>query len=222
MIQRIIEDIEHLKIGLLGFRHECFIPALKEYGLNYTFLKQYQDIDETFDLVVESGVYDIIPEKYLSKPKYGVIGIHESPMPEGRGHAPLQWAVLNKRPNLTISLYRLNSKVDSGEIIYQQQVEISKLDTYRELEEKRQTGIVECFRNFLAEFSQGVLVLREQTGASSYHKKRQPINSHLDSTKSLDSLWDSIRICDNINYPAYFYVEGKKIILRYEVSDDNS
>lgn len=222
MIQRIIEDIEHLKIGLLGFRRSCFIPALKEYGLNYTFLQQYQDIDETFDFVVESGVYDIIPEKYLSKPKYGVIGIHESPMPEGRGHAPLQWAVLNNRPNLTVSLYRLNSKVDAGEIIYQQQVEISRLDTYEELEEKRQAGITKCFRNFLAELSQGVLVLREQTGASSYHKKRKPVDSCLDSTKSLDSLWDNIRICDNVNYPAHFYVEGKKIILRYEVSDDNS
>ena len=62
-----------------------------------------------------------------------------------------------------------------------------------------------------------MLVLREQHGASSYHKKRNHADSCLDSTKSLDSLWDDIRICDNDKYPAHFYIEGKKITLKYEV-----
>lgn len=221
MIQQIVEDIENLKIGLLGFRYNCFVPSLKKYKINYVLLHNIQEVDESFDFVVESGVYDIIPEKYLSIPKYGIIGIHESPMPEGRGHAPLQWTVLNNRPNLTVSLYRLSAKVDAGEIIYQQNVEILKLDTYKELEEKRQLGIRECFDKFLGELSQGVLVLREQHGASSYHKKRNPTDSCLDSTKSLDSLWDNIRICDNDKYPAHFYIEGKKITLKYEVENDN-
>ena len=217
MIQRIVEDIDQLKIGILGFRGNCFVPALEKYGIEYTFLRNLDEVTEKYDFVVESGLYDIIPEKYLSIPKYGIIGIHESPMPEGKGHAPLQWAVLNNRPNLTVSLYKLSAKVDAGEIIYQQNVEISKLDTYKELEEKRQSGITECFGKFLEELSQGALVLREQHGASSYHKKRTPADSCLDSTKSLDSLWDNIRICDNQYYPAHFYVDGKKIILRYEV-----
>ena len=130
MIQRIIEDIDQLKIGILGFRGNCFVLALEKYGIEYTFLRNLDEITDKFDFVVESGLYDIIPEKYLSIPKYGVIGIHESPMPEGKGHAPLQWAVLNNRPNLTVSLYRLSAKVDAGEIIYQQNVEISRLDTY--------------------------------------------------------------------------------------------
>ena len=213
MIQRIIEDIDQLKIGILGFRGNCFVLALEKYGIEYTFLRNLDEITDKFDFVVESGLYDIIPEKYLSIPKYGVIGIHESPMPEGKGHAPLQWAVLNNRPNLTVSLYRLSA----GEIIYQQNVEISRLDTYTELEEKRQSGIQECFSKFLEELDKGVLVLREQHGASSYHKKRTPADSCLDSTQSLDSLWDNIRICDNQYYPAHFYVDGKKIILKYEV-----
>ena len=38
----------------------------------------------------------------------------------------------------------------------------------------------------------------------------------------LIDLWDNIRICDNEKYPAYFYIEGKKITLKYEVDNDNS
>ena len=94
---------------------------------------------------------------------------------------------------------------------------ISQVNKQKELEEKRQSGIQECFSKFLEELDKGVLVLREQHGASSYHKKRTPADSCLDSTQSLDSLWDNIRICDNQYYPAHFYVDGKKIILKYEV-----
>ena len=180
------------------------------------------DIDDSFHLVVESGVFDIIPEEYLNKPKYGVIGIHETPIPEGKGHAPLQWSVLNGRKNITVSLYKLNKKVDAGQIIYQHNMEINNVDTYYDLEVKRQNGITICFNKFLEELSEGIIVLREQSGFESYHNKRNPKDSELNISKPLDKLWNEIRICDNEKFPAHFYIGKTKIILRYEVENDNS
>ena len=216
MIIKLDKDFKDLKIGLLGFRSECFIPPLKKHEFDI-HLVSLEEIDNSYDFIVESGVYNIIPEKYLNLPRYGFIGIHESPLPEGKGHAPLQWAVLNNRSNLTISLYKLDPKVDNGHIIYQYNMPISKTDVYADLESKRQQGITLCFDEFLNELKEGVLVLRKQTGIGSYHHKRTPLNSELDINKPLKELWDNIRICDNENYPAYFYINDKKIILNYSI-----
>ena len=221
MIVRIDEIAEELKIGLLGFRSDYLKIPLGELGFkNFTNVK-IENIDESYDLVVETGVYDIISEGVLNKPKYGIIGFHESPLPEGKGHAPIQWAILNKKNNFTITLYKLDSRVDNGKIIYQYNVPMDNMDTYEIMEEKRKIGIQNCFFEFLKELKSGVMVMREQTGKGSYHKKRIPEDSLLDDLKSLKDLWDDIRMCDNENYPAYFIVDNKKIILRYEVLNDS-
>ena len=222
MIQKIDKHFKDLKIGIFGFRSHLFLSPLSKIGITPIKIHHLDEIDNSFDLIIESGVYTIIPKHYLSIPKYGIIGIHESPMPEGKGHAPLQWAVLNKRNNLTISLYKLSPKVDGGNIIYQYNMGINKTDTYLDLERKRQEGIILCFEEFLKELKEGIIVLRKQSGVGSYHQKRIPLNSELDINKPLIDLWDNIRICDNEKYPAYFYIEGKKITLKYEVDNDNS
>ena len=188
--------------------------------MNYSYV-EVEDINNTYDLIIESGLYSIIHKDKLSLPKYGIIGFHETALPEGIGHAPIHWSVLNNKVNLTITLYKLNEKVDSGDIIYQYNVGISNTDTLDILEEKRKLGIIQCFKCFMKEFEKGYFVYREQSGQATYYKKRVPNDSLLDCTKSLINLWDKIRICDNDKYPAYFIYEGKKIILRYEVTNDN-
>tara|TARA_R110002074_G_scaffold189543_2_gene355384 strand:+ start:6460 stop:7128 length:669 start_codon:yes stop_codon:yes gene_type:complete len=221
MITNINKNPKKLKIGLLGFRSNYLINPLHMMGfINFKSI-EIDDIDESYDLVVETGVYNIISNEVLNKPKYGTIGFHESPLPEGRGHAPIQWAILNKKNNFTITLYKLDNGVDTGNIIYQYNIPIDNIDTYEKMEEKRKIGIENCFTEFLKELSLGVIVEREQTGKSSYHKKRNPEDSLLDDSKSLIDLWDNIRVCDNKNYPAHFFVDGRKVILRYEVVDDN-
>ena len=96
------------------------------------------------------------------------------------------------------------------------------MDTYKILENKRQIGLQECFNSFLQEIKTGVVVLREQSGLGNYQTKRSPKDSEL--TKqiySLEDLWENIRICDNDKFPAFFKLNDKKVILKYEVVDDN-
>jgi methionyl-tRNA formyltransferase len=219
MIVKLDKNVSDLKIGLVGSRSACFAKTLKARGIKFQHITS-DDIDETYDLVFESGVYHIIPESVLAKPLYGVIGTHETPLPEGKGWAPIQWSVLNNRKNLTITLYKLDGGVDSGEIINQVNVPILKHDTLDTLNKKRENGISQSFQLFLDELEQGYIVLRDQTGAGSYHKRRSLSSCELDPTTPLIDLWDEIRICDNDEYPAFFLLGNKKVILRYEVLDE--
>ena len=216
MIFKINKPPKELKIGITGVRSSCFVEPLTRYGYNFDRVS-LSDIDESYDFILESGLYKIIPERILTKPKIGFIGIHEAPIPEGRGWAPIQWAVLNKRKNLTITLYKLDKGVDTGDIIYQYHMPIEKTDVLEDLDKKRKIGISKCVEEFLEELKEGVIVLRKQTGKGDYHKRRTQDDAELNPEKSLADLWDNIRICDNKDYPAFFYVDGKKVILRYEV-----
>ena len=219
MLQKINKSLDELKIGLVGFRSKFISIALDRYGLSYDII-QVEDISQKYDIILGSGVYNIIPDELLLKPIYGCFFIHESPLPEGRGHAPIQWALQNKKVNFTLSLFKVAPGVDDGYIVYQHNKEILYYDNVESLETKRQEGITECFEIFLNELKQGVIVLREQTGKSTYHKKRNKLNSEIKSIDNLNDLWEKIRICDNEKYPAFFILNDKKITLKYTIDDN--
>jgi methionyl-tRNA formyltransferase len=218
MIVKIDKPFEGLKIGICGFRQGLLMPPCFQLGVKFHFINDLKEITSDFDFVFVTGMYKLIKKAQLDAPKYGVFGFHESPLPEGKGHAPIQWAVFNKRP-LTVTLFKFTEGVDAGPIVYQHNVFFEQTDTYPIMEAKRQRGIQECFKICLEELREGVLVLREQSGQESYHKKRTPEDSRLDDSKPLIELWDKIRVCDNEKFPAFFVVGGKKVILRYEVND---
>jgi len=223
VIKKINENIIDCSIGVLGFRGNLLTEVLEKNNIfNYTILEDESEITSNFHFVFVSGYYKIIPENIIEKPKHGIYCFHESPLPEGRGHAPIQWALLNKRNNLTISMFKIDKGVDTGLLCYQYNMPISKMDTYKILENKRQIGLQECFKSFLEEVKNGVVVLREQSGLGNYQTKRSPEHSELTKKNySIEDLWDSIRMCDNDKFPAFFKLNDKKVILKYEVIDDN-
>jgi methionyl-tRNA formyltransferase len=217
MLLKVEKNVHDLKIGVVGSRASCFTDVLEKNKINYNLIK-VKDIDDSYDLVFESGLYKIIPADILNKPSIGVIGTHETPLPEGQGFAPIQWSVLNRRKHLVVTLYKLDPGVDSGRIINQINKPITRLDTIKTLDNKRKEAISEAFQLFIDEIEQGYIVLREQTGTPSYSPRRTPDSCELDVNKNLEELWDEIRICDNEKYPAWFRIDGKKIIIRYTIT----
>lgn len=219
MIQKINKPLSKIKFGLIGFRSHLVEDLLSSKSLTYQYITEDTPIDSTFDLVFGSGVYNILSKEIITTPTYGCYFIHESPLPEGRGHAPIQWTIENNRPNFTLSLFKVLPGVDDGGIVYQHNVGIDNFDSVNTIEKKRQQGIIECFNVFLEELKEGIIVIRKQTGKSSYYKKRSPQDSKLTSITNLSQFWQELRMCDNEKYPAFFELEGKKIFLKYYLDD---
>lgn len=216
MVIKLLQRFEELKIGVLGFRQNLLnLPTA-------IHLEDETQIDDTFDIVFVSGYHKIIPEEILNKPTYGIFCIHETPLPEGKGSAPIYWTVINGRPNIVITCFKADKKIDNGLIVYQHNIPITSDMGYKELEEARQEGVRECFNIVLDEFREGIIVLREQTGQGSYQKKRKPEDSELIKWVPLIDLWDNIRTCDNDKFPAFFILDDNtKVYLRYEIEKGN-
>ena len=98
---------ENLKIGLFGTRAKYIETAIKEFKFQYQILDDISKIDNTFNLALGSGVYDILKKEILDIPKYGIYGIHESLLPEGKGHAPIHWTILSGKKILTFTLFKI-------------------------------------------------------------------------------------------------------------------
>jgi len=75
----------------------------------------------------------ILPRPVLRIPGWGSLNLHPSLLPKYRGAAPIQWAVIRGEQETGISIFRLNPRVDAGDVVVQQRVPIGSGETYGEL-----------------------------------------------------------------------------------------
>lgn len=90
---------------------------------------EYQYIlDKKPDIIITCAYGQIIPEELLNYPKYGCINVHGSLLPKLRGGAPIHHAIINGDKSTGITIMYMDKKMDSGDIIAQEEIEI--LDQY--------------------------------------------------------------------------------------------
>jgi methionyl-tRNA formyltransferase len=75
------------------------------------------------------GWSQIARKQLLDAPVFGALGMHPTLLPEGRGRAPIPWAILKGLERTGVTLFRLNEGVDTGDIIAQEVLPIASDET---------------------------------------------------------------------------------------------
>ena len=101
---------------------------------NVEFLEEIKKLNPDLICVVAYG--KILPQELLDIPKYGCINVHGSLLPNYRGAAPIQWAVLNGDKTTGITTMFMNAGMDTGDMLLKQEVEIGEDETTGELWER--------------------------------------------------------------------------------------
>ena len=70
--------------------------------------------------------FRMLPKSIWSIPKLGTINLHASLLPNYRGAAPINWAIINGETKTGVSTFFINENIDTGDIIDQSEVEIDK------------------------------------------------------------------------------------------------
>ena len=96
-----------------------------------TALGILQELQPEILVVVAYG--RILPDELLEVPRYGAINVHGSLLPQYRGAAPIQWAVLNGDKTSGVTTMYLAHDMDAGDIIYREETEIGEFETAGEL-----------------------------------------------------------------------------------------
>ncbi|MEE8605090.1 MAG: methionyl-tRNA formyltransferase [Candidatus Aminicenantaceae bacterium] len=95
-------------------------------------LEKLKGINPDINLVVAYG--QIIPTPLIYYPKYNSINLHFSLLPKYRGASPVHWSILNGDKSTGVTIFELNEKMDSGDLLSQQKLGILPGEYARDLE----------------------------------------------------------------------------------------
>lgn len=144
--------------------------------------------------------------------KYNCIIFHETDLPFGRGGSPIQNLIIKKIYKTKISAIQCTNELDSGDIYLQKKIDISNGSVEKIF--KRISSII--FKKMIPKILKGNYVLHKQKGEATIFKRRKPEDSNIlnASIKTLDSLYDFIRMVDSTEYPRA-YIETKNIKMEF-------
>ena len=98
---------------------------------NTEFIEEIKTLNPDLLCVVAYG--KILPKELLDIPKYGAINVHGSLLPEYRGAAPIQWAVLNGDKKTGVTTMFMDIGMDTGDMILKEETIIGEDETTGEL-----------------------------------------------------------------------------------------
>ena len=120
--------------------------AVKKYAqsVNLPLLQPTNLKDKDFNIELKKLKADLqivvafrmLPEIVWQMPHYGTFNLHASLLPAYRGAAPIHWAIINEETKTGVTTFFIDDKIDTGEIILQQEVEIKKDETVGTLHDK--------------------------------------------------------------------------------------
>ena len=97
------------------------------------FLNELKGLKATLQIVV---AFRMLPEVVWNMPENGTFNLHASLLPQYRGAAPINWAVINGEKESGVSTFFLQHQIDTGDIILQEKVSIREDETAGVLHDK--------------------------------------------------------------------------------------
>lgn len=98
-----------------------------------SFILELKKLNADLFVVV---AFRMLPKVVWDMPKYGTINLHGSLLPQYRGAAPINWAIINGEKQTGVTTFFINEKIDTGKIIDKQIVDIMPTDTAGTLHDK--------------------------------------------------------------------------------------
>ncbi|MEP1033421.1 methionyl-tRNA formyltransferase [Ekhidna sp.] len=117
------------KLGISAVKEyalEARLPVLQPTNLKSPeFLKELKDYKADLQIVV---AFRMLPTAVWDMPRLGTFNLHASLLPQYRGAAPINWAIMNGETETGITTFFLKHEIDTGEIIFQESEPIHPTD----------------------------------------------------------------------------------------------
>jgi len=121
-----------------GRGHKMQCSAVKQYALEHNLpvlqpekLKEESFLDELKLLNADLQIvvaFRMLPEVVWNMPQYGTFNLHASLLPQYRGAAPINWAIINGEKETGATTFFLTHEIDTGKIILQEKIAIADTD----------------------------------------------------------------------------------------------
>jgi len=97
------------------------------------FIHQLEELKADLQIVV---AFRMLPEMVWNMPRLGTINLHGSLLPQYRGAAPINWAVINGEKETGVTTFLLQHQIDTGKIIFREKTPIEENETAGEIHDR--------------------------------------------------------------------------------------
>jgi methionyl-tRNA formyltransferase len=186
-------------------------------SIKYQFTISFDpDSIKNQDIVFILGYTRILSNDFLKKNSLNLV-VHESKLPQGKGFSPMQWQMLAGINKIPVSLVEAVNKIDSGDIYYEELIDLSGTELYEEWRNKQAKATLKMMEKFLDQYPN--MQIKKQVGEETFYKKREKKDGELDVDKSIKQQFNLLRTGNNEEWPSFFILEGKKFIIKIYEED---
>ena len=174
------------------------------------FLEELQGLQANLQIVV---AFRMLPRAVWQLPEFGTFNLHASLLPEYRGAAPINWAIINGEKVTGVTTFFIDEKIDTGEIILQKEVKIKKDETAGDLHDKLmhvgsklvvktvkkiQKGTIKTQKQPVKEFKAAPKIFKD-TCRIDWTSSRKSIYNHIRGLSPYPAAWTILKNGDRQN-----------------------
>ena len=146
------------------------------------------------DLIVVVAFGKILPASVLDYPKYGCINVHGSLLPEYRGAAPMQRAIIDGKRETGVTTMQMAAGLDTGDMLVTVRVPIEENDNFEDIHDKLGVAGAKALTETLARLRAGTLVsIAQDDSKATYAAKILKEDCLLDFSKPAQVVHDLAR-----------------------------
>lgn len=186
---------------------------------NPGFLEELKSLNADLQVVV---AFRMLPEAVWNMPPMGTINLHGSLLPQYRGAAPINWAVINGEKETGVTTFKLQHEIDTGNILLQESFPIGENETAGEVHDRMKEIGARLLVETVKGLAEGTLKDIPQTVGDTEIRHAPKINTEtcrINWTKSIDAIHNLIRGLSP--YPAAFTELGDKTIKVFRSEKEN-
>jgi methionyl-tRNA formyltransferase len=164
-------------------------------------------------LCLAAGWYHMIPRRFRERFPLGCFGFHASLLPQLRGGAPLNWAILCGLVETGVTFFELADGVDNGPIYAQERLPITERARIGDLVAASRQACAKIVRLHLLDILAGRSRARIQTGTPSYGLQRGPQDGQINWLSSAHEIDRLVRATGRPYPGAFTTIRGRKLLI---------
>lgn len=189
---------------------------------NPEFLEQLRALKADLQVVV---AFRMLPEVVWNMPPLGTINLHASLLPQYRGAAPINWAVINGETETGVTTFKLQHEIDTGNILLQEKIPVSPSETAGEVHDRMKMTGAELLVKTVKGLAEGTLKEQPQDlaagdGPLHHAPKIFTETCRIDWTKPAQTIFNLIRGLSP--YPAAFTQLDGKLLKVYKATHETA
>jgi len=176
---------------------------------NLEIQQEFNNFNADLAIVVAYGL--ILPKEILNAPKFGCINLHPSLLPKWRGASPIQRPIINGDKETGVCIIQMDEGLDSGDILNQQNIEITQEDDLGTLSKKLSEIGSNLITKTIKEIKDSTVKKRPQNHSlATYASKIDKSECKLNFNDSTINIHNKIRGLSG-SLSAFFEYDGEKI-----------